>query len=122
MSTIASTVARRKWLLLKGAAYFRQWDADFPVHDPVTWRLLPEDPPPHPLTTEPWRQAAREYHAVRGNRVLIVETPPEKLARLRRLLRDDVSFAAAFNELNDSRNFPTPQVVIEAIWHSVREQ
>jgi hypothetical protein len=48
-------------------------------------------------------QAAAEYHQARGNRVLIVETPPERIARLRQLLRDDVSFKAAFNALNDPR-------------------
>ena len=33
-----------------------------------------------------WKQAALEYHHGRGERTLTVETPPESLKRLRRLL------------------------------------
>jgi hypothetical protein len=52
----------------------------------------------------------------------IVETPPENLARLRRLMRDSVSLDAAWAELNDFRNRPTPKATIEAVMHAVRER
>ena len=42
--------------------------------------------------------------------------------RLRRLLRDDVSVEAAWNELNDPSRRPTPQVTIEAVMLAVRER
>ena len=69
-----------------------------------------------------WKQAALEYHHARGNNVLIVETPPEDLARLRRLMSDSVSLDAAWAELNDARNRPTPKATVEAIMHAVRER
>src|SRR6516225_3791330 len=69
-----------------------------------------------------WKQAALEYHHARGNRTLIVETPPEDLARLRRLMRDNVSLASAWAELNDPRNRPTPKATIDAVIHAVRER
>ena len=49
-------------------------------------------------------------------------TPPEDLARLRRLMRDSVSLDAAWAELNDFRNRPTPKATIEAVMHAVRER
>jgi hypothetical protein len=67
-----------------------------------------------------WKESAAEYHQARGNRVLIVETSPEDLARLRRL--NDAPLERAWAELNDPRNRPTPQVTIEAILYSVRER
>jgi hypothetical protein len=73
-------------------------------------------------TSPGWKQAALEYHHARGNRTLIVETPPEDLARLRRLISDSVSLDAAWAELNDFRNRPTPKVTIEAVIHAVRER
>jgi len=68
-----------------------------------------------------WKQAALEYHHARGNNALIVETPPEDLARLRRLI-NSVSLDAAWAELNDARNRPTPKATIEAVMHAVRER
>jgi hypothetical protein len=68
-----------------------------------------------------WKQAALEYHHARGGHVLIVETPPEDLARLRRLMSDSVSLDAAWAELNDARNRPTPKTTIEAVMHAVRD-
>jgi len=48
-----------------------------------------------------WRQAALEYQHARGNHVLlIVETPSEDLARLRRLMSDEVSHEHAWDEIN----------------------
>jgi hypothetical protein len=69
-----------------------------------------------------WKQAAAEYHCARAGRVLVAETPPERLAHLRRLMGDDISLSAAWHELNDSRNRPTSRFTINAVVHSVRER
>jgi hypothetical protein len=69
-----------------------------------------------------WKQAAREYHKARAGRPSVVETSPERLARLRRLLNDNVSLERAWAELNDPRNRPTPEATIEAVWHCIRER
>ena len=45
----------------------------------------------------------------------------EDLARLRRLMSDSVSLDAAWAELNDARNRPTPKTTIEAVMHAVRD-
>ena len=45
----------------------------------------------------------------------------EDLARLRRLMSDNVSLERTWAELNYSRN-RTPQVTIEAMMHAVRER
>ena len=46
-----------------------------------------------------WKQAALEYHHARGDRTLTVETPPDHLKQLRRLMEPGVSLDAAWNEL-----------------------
>jgi hypothetical protein len=74
------------------------------------------------LTDIPGRNARAAYHKDRAGRALIVETPLEHLARLRRLMRDSVSLDAAWAELNDYRNRPTPRATIEAVMHAVRER
>jgi hypothetical protein len=65
-----------------------------------------------------WKQAA--HHHSRGERT--VEIPPERLARLRRLMESVVTFEQASREINDPKNRPTPQVTVEAIVLSVRER
>jgi hypothetical protein len=98
----------------------RLWNEAFPHHSFDSGRLVPEELPQDPLTTESWRRAAAEYHRARGNRVLAVETPPEKIARLRQMIADPrISLEAAQAEMMRER--PTPQVVIEAIMLAVRE-
>src|SRR5262245_29114040 len=47
-----------------------------------------------------WRQAAVEYHRDRPG-CLAVEIEPQRLARLRRLMADDVSLERAWHELRD---------------------
>jgi hypothetical protein len=69
-----------------------------------------------------WKQAAAEYHKSRAGRPLIVEIEPERLKRLRRLMQPGVSLEQAWNEINDPRNRPTPNVVVEAIMLAVRER
>jgi hypothetical protein len=50
-----------------------------------------------------WRRAAVEYHRDRPGR-LAVEIEPKRLARLRRLMADDVSLERAWHELRDKRS------------------
>jgi len=69
-----------------------------------------------------WKEAAAEYHRDRAGRPLIVEIEPERLKRLRRLMSDSVSLDAAWAELNDFRNRPTPKATVEAVVHAVRER
>jgi hypothetical protein len=69
-----------------------------------------------------WREAAKQYHRDRAGRPLIVEADGEHLRRLRRLMGDDVSLNAAWYELDDYRNRPTPTASIDAVMHAVRER
>jgi hypothetical protein len=57
-----------------------------------------------------------------GDRILIVETPPEQLARLRRLMASNLSLDQLWRELNDPKKRPTPQTTVKAILHCVRER
>jgi hypothetical protein len=69
-----------------------------------------------------WKQAAADYHWARAGHVLIAEIQPEDLARLRRLMDDDVSFERAwFEQLNNPDNRPTPKATVEAVLRAVRE-
>jgi hypothetical protein len=97
----------------------RLWHEAFPKHDFWSQRLKRTDP----LAKELWRQAAREYHHARGDRLLIIDNiAPEHAKRLRRLIAEpSISFNRLYFELNDPRRRPTPQVLIEAIWQNIRE-
>jgi hypothetical protein len=50
-----------------------------------------------------WTAAAAEYHAASGKQTLIVEIEPERLARLRDLLPEDISLDHAVYELIEAR-------------------
>jgi hypothetical protein len=69
-----------------------------------------------------WKKAAAEYHRDRAGRPLIVEIEAERPKRLRRLMQPGMSLEQAWNEINDPRNRPTPNVVVEAIMLAVRER
>jgi hypothetical protein len=45
-----------------------------------------------------------------------------EILRARRLLSDDISIDRVWAELNDPRNHPTPQSIVEAVLHCVRER
>ena len=61
------------------------------------WKKAAEDAWDSPS----WREAAEQYRRDRAGRVLIVEIPPEHLARLRRLMmRDEISLDRAWGEIN----------------------
>jgi hypothetical protein len=81
-----------------------------------------EQPQPETITpwdATPWREAAVEYHRDRPGR-LAVEIEPKRLARLRRLMTDDVSLERAWHELN--RRDGAPAATTEALMFSLRER
>src|SRR4051794_681144 len=47
-----------------------------------------------------WREAARDYHKARGDQVSIAPYTKAELARLRRLLADNVSLPHAWHEVS----------------------
>jgi hypothetical protein len=68
-----------------------------------------------------WREAALEYHKHRGNRTSIAPYAPEHLARLRRLLDDDVSLDRAWHELHGRRSGAAASTV-EALMLALRSR
>jgi hypothetical protein len=66
-----------------------------------------------------WRNAARQYHAARGHRTLVTEIQPERLAQLRRLLRNDISLDRVWHELNERGDQPAPQVTLDAVLYQL---
>jgi hypothetical protein len=67
-----------------------------------------------------WRQAAADYHHARGQRTLVVEIDPERLARLRRVKADDISLDRVWRELNDPGARPIPQTTVNALLYQLR--
>jgi hypothetical protein len=67
-----------------------------------------------------WRQAAADYHRARGQRTLVVEIEPERLARLRRLMADDISLDRVWREINDPGPRPTTQSTVNALLYQLR--
>jgi hypothetical protein len=122
-ASVDAAIARRKYLLRDRARLSAAWDQAFPDHDFATGRLHE----PRSLASDAWNdpgwtRAALDYHEARGDRDLVVETPKQRLALLRRLLGNNISFERASHELNDRRHRPTPQTVVEAILHAARER
>jgi hypothetical protein len=67
-----------------------------------------------------WREAARQYHAARGGRLLVVEIQPERLARFRQLLGDNTSLDRVWRKLNEHGDRPAPQVTFDALIYELR--
>jgi hypothetical protein len=92
----------------------------------------PEKPVKEPLVGEwaadawnspTWRQAAADYHRARAGHILIAEIPPEDLARLRRLMNDDVSLERAWAEINHAareRYNEAPEATYNAVVYELR--
>ena len=60
-------------------------------------------------------------HYIKLERLSYID--PERLKQLRRLMGNDISLHAAWAELNDPRNRPTPEATIKAVMHAaVRER
>ena len=59
-----------------------------------------------------WREASLEYHKHRGGRVSTTSYAPKHLARLRRLMDDDVSLDRAWHELNAGAAASTVEALV----------
>jgi hypothetical protein len=118
-SVAASTTVVTAALLagVSTAVHDREWWSEEAVHVGTDWygvveaafkRLIAagiiEPPAAETRTlwdTPPWHDAALEYHRNRPG-CLAVEIEPKRLARLRRLMADDVSLGRAWHELRDN--------------------
>jgi transposase len=74
----------------------------------------------HLLDAAPtWKEAAEQYHRDRAGRPLIVEIEPERLKRLRDLLKDGTSFSQVYYEIN-SRSDGAAASTVEALMFALR--
>jgi hypothetical protein len=67
-----------------------------------------------------WREAALEYQKTRGSRASIAPYAPEEIARLRRLMDDDVSLDRGWHELHGRRSGAAASTV-EALVFGLRD-
>jgi hypothetical protein len=81
--------------------------------DPIDWKQVALEA----WLAPSWREAAIDYDK---GRHAIVAIEPKRLARLCRLMVDDVSLDRAWHELQ--RNHPTPKSTIDAVVMAVRER
>jgi hypothetical protein len=79
------------------------------VEEPAAQAMTPWDAPS-------WREAAAKYHEDHPDTAI----PAERLARLRRLMADDVSLGRACHEIG--RNRQAPQQTIEALMLGLRSR
>jgi hypothetical protein len=103
---VPTTVFMRRRLLHRRRTLKIQWDRLFPLHDLGTERLSVDLSNFERLCDEAERKAK----------------PMNDTDQFKRLLDSNVSIERAWNELNDPRNRPTPQTIIEAILFCVRER
>lgn len=68
-----------------------------------------------------WREAAIEYHQDRAGRTLVVELEPERLARARRLMANNISLERAYAELNKRAPGDVPTVTLDAAEYLVQQ-
>jgi hypothetical protein len=80
------------------------------IEEPAAQAMTPWD-------AQSWRDAAVEYHRDRPGR-LAVEIELKRLARLRRLMADDISIDRAWHELEADRT--APQATVDALMFSLR--
>jgi hypothetical protein len=103
----------RKQLIVRRGAFEIQWRQAFSRHRFEDMRLK--------TAPVPYRSTFLDLCEEADRKAPRPKCEPNT-ERLRRLLRDDVSFEAAWNELNDPSRRPTPQVTIEAVVLAVRER
>jgi hypothetical protein len=103
---VPTTVFMRRRLLERRCTLRIQWDRLFPFHDFGTERLSVDLSNFERLCDEAERKAK----------------PSNDIRRFKRLLDSNVSIERAWNEINDPRNRPTPQTVVETIMFCVRER
>jgi hypothetical protein len=115
------------------ALHDREWWAVEAVHAGTDWSGLvaaalemilaagtieePAAPAMTPWDAPSWRDAAVEYHRDRLGR-LAVEIELKRLARLRRLMANDISIDRAWHELEADRG--APKATVDALMFSLR--
>jgi uncharacterized protein YjiS (DUF1127 family) len=94
---------------------------DLPTSDEPT--VSPDEPTfaGDPWSAPSWHKAAIEYYKERAKRPLVAETEPEHLARLRRLMANDVSLERTYAELNSAPG-RAAKMTVEALMYSLRER
>jgi hypothetical protein len=65
-----------------------------------------------------WREAAKDYHEARGNRPTTNTIDPGRLAQLRALMADNITYEHAYRELMNNR--PASQALVDALVYSLR--
>jgi len=101
---------------------------DLPLADKMVPELIADDDGYNVIVksaddawaTPGWREAVLDYHKNRGDRVGIAPYAPEHLARLRRLLDDDVSLDRVWHELHGRRSGAAASTV-EALVFGLRD-
>ena len=106
-----STAAHdREWWAAEAARCCTDWEGIVETHFAVLTNLGLLERKPAIMTeldenawTAPgWREAAVEYHKDRRDRRLVIEIDAKRLARLRRLLADEISPDRAWHELRSN--------------------
>jgi hypothetical protein len=105
-----SAISWRKIILLNHSALSMAWDRMFPKHDFGTGRLAR-----YPLDS--FERACDRAEAKTSKQPVNPAT-----LRAQRMLAEDYLLDRTQRELNERQNWPTPQVTVEAIWHSIRER
>jgi hypothetical protein len=113
MTATRPTVTRRKQTLLERTAVLQAWDECFPAHDITTLRI--RRPSCDLSAFEPACDVAEAEAKKR------CAADPE-FQRLNRLNDVAISLQRAWEEMNGLHKRPVPQVIVEAIWHCVRER
>jgi hypothetical protein len=122
LAIVAGPIHDRAWWTEESARVGTGWPAviDAALEIMVAGGIL--EPEPDTMTTwdaPSWRRAAVEYHRDQPGR-LAVAIEPERLARLRRLMADDISLGRVWRELNDPGARPTPQTTVNALLYQLR--
>ena len=75
------------------------------------------------VSSSRWREAAIEYHKARGKNAGIVSCTPDQLARLHKLMADDVTLEQAWCELNRAAQHGRAAAsTVEALLFSLRQR
>jgi hypothetical protein len=75
---------------------------DLPRHEDVVPESIDDDP----WSAPGWREAAIDYHEIRGKNASIVSYTPDELEKSRRLLDDDVSIESAWHQVSRPLGVP----------------
>jgi hypothetical protein len=121
LAVVSTAVHDREWWALEAVRAGTDWSGVVAaaLEMLITAGIL-ELPEPEGLTAwgaPSWRDATLEYHRDRPGR-LAVEIEPKRLARLRRLMADDISIDRAWHELGADQT--APKATVDALMFSLR--